>query len=364
MIQGKKLTEFEHSIQQLQFNLVSRCLLALLALITLRYTHVLVNGWQKADSVLLGLSLLGLVLWLMRYKIPQLQLAASLILLMCLTAALNMMQFGMNSSGLPVFIAACFLCALLFNIQITLIISLIVVLAAIFTGFVYLNNPLNSFSEQHQEFNYIIWTATVIGSLLFIPFISDHLFSLAQSRSKEQEKFRQMNSQLPSKQYDPLTGLAVLDIFMDRLKHELNRNRRNNSLGAVLFIDIDNFSAINEQYGNEAANVVLRTLSARISSIVRAADTLCRIGGDEFIAIFADQKEEDNVRLIARKLLATVNNPIVFSDDSIDLEVSIGVALFPTHSVKPQELVSIAQQAVRLAKDSGGNTYRVASAEL
>jgi len=351
---------------KLQNQLISRSLLIVTAIIVLGFARAIATGWFPLDYGHLIIAVLTLTSWLQREKLAAKQLAIGLLVLVCCYATSNLMQFGLASSSLAVFLVGGFVCAVVFGNYATLILALLASLAFVFSGFMYYQqNNLSNWSEIPHAADYAAWAAIAISSLLFIPVASEYLNGLKQSAEDALNHTQHKNTERSaSSSYDPLTGLPVLHITLDRLRHELDRAKRNASLGAVMFVDVDNFTAVNTEFGSEGGNQVLRTLSARIVSIVRASDTISRIGGDEFVAIFADQEDEEQVRLIARKLLATVNNPITFNQHTINLQVSIGVSLFPEHSVSPQELMSLAHQTVKLVKLAGGNNFRIASTEL
>lgn len=357
---------FDDPLADCKTTLTYRSLLVLAAAIALGLSRILATGWFLVDLAHLAIAALAVAGWFYREALPARPLAAGVILLISCYAVSNLMQFGFLSSGLPLFLAAGFLCALLFGLTATLVYAVLATLGSVFAGFLYYQmSSADIWASQSEGARYLAWTAISIGSLLFIPVLAEYL---ARSQSRVRELLDQKPKSAPVVEkhsgYDTLTGLPQLQVALDRLRHELNRAKRGDKLGAVMMIDVDDFSEINNRYGKAGGDQVLRALAARISSITRACDILARVGGDEFIAVFADQADEDRVRLIARKLLATVNTPIVFDQHTIDLRVSIGIALYPEHSVNPRELVGLASQALALVKESGGHNFRLVSTEL
>lgn len=360
--------EFDHTLSSLQNQLLSRSLLVLMAVTVLGLSHVLTTGWKMMYYSYLLIAASALGSWLWREKLSPRPLAAALVILICCYATATLMGLGLATAGLPVFFAAAVICVLIFGNHTTLVLAVIGVLAFVFSGVMFqqLSSPVSQAPITQASMTmpqYVGWAAVIVSSLLFIPVIADYISGLRKTLQQQVENAQQ-EAEKSKPQYDPLTGLPLLPVSIDRLRHELNRAKRNGTLGSVMFIDVDHFQQLNTRYGSEGGNMVLRTLAARIASIVRASDTLCRIGGDSFIAIFADQHTDEQIRLIARKLLATVNNPITYKQDSIDIQVSIGVAIFPEHSVDPRELISLASAAVERVKQSGGDNYRLSSTEL
>jgi len=359
----KPYRDFDSALSFLQSQLLSRSLLALLAIAILGLSHALATGWKAIYYTHLIIAVFTLATWLAKDKLTPRLVAVGLITLVCSYAASSLLGLGLATAGLPVFFAAAVICLLLFSQHKKSLMAALAIVMIVFSGVLFkqLTTQQNSLTVNIGQ--YIGWAAVVISSLLFLPVIADYVSGMRTVMDQHIHK-SQKQTEPVQPQYDPLTGLPLLTLTMDRLQREIHRAKRNGTLGAVMFIDVDDFLGINGRYGIEGGNRVLRTLAARISSIIRASDTLCRIGGDTFVAIFADQKNDEQVRLIAHKLLATVSNPITFKQDAIDIKVSIGVSVFPEHSVRPQELLQLASETMEQVKNNGGNHYRVVSSEL
>ncbi|SMF20696.1 diguanylate cyclase (GGDEF) domain-containing protein [Alteromonadaceae bacterium Bs31] len=359
--------EIDQNIHSLRLILVHYSLLAMVLVFILDRAHMLATGWHFADLIHFLAAAACLAGWYYRNTLKLELLSLVTIFAVSAYATASLISFGFISCAIPLFISALILCSMLFSFRATLILVAIVFLVVIVSGAYFLLLGASSkhiFSSSHPFTNFIVWTSTALSSLLFIPLFADYHSAARKVYLDTLEKATSGTDAISLKQIDPLTGLPAIQILMDRLRHELDRNKREKTIGAVMFIDIDRFKDINAHYGKNAGDAVLRTLSARIASVVRASDTLARIGGDEFVAIFPDQEDQEQVRLIARKLMATIENPVVFGEENIELLVSMGISLFPNHSLSPQQLVSIAQDTAELSKQSGGNNFRIASEEL
>ena len=183
--------------------------------------------------------------------------------------------------------------------------------------------------------------------------------------TKEIEKRRRSEAQVRHLlHHDPLTDLPNRLVLGDRLTTALERARREQRLVAVVLFDIDRFKAINDTYGHFAADAVLRGLANRLRPQLRASDTVARMGGDEFAAIFADLKSEADVPVLAEKLLAQVQEPFRVEGRSIAVTLSLGIALFPLHGDDAASLLAGADLALYDAKSRGRARFRVLSAEL
>lgn len=126
--------------------------------------------------------------------------------------------------------------------------------------------------------------------------------------------------------HDSLTGLANRASFTDRLAHALARSRRTGTIPAVLFIDLDNFKAVNDSFGHSAGDEVLASVAKRIQSCLRAEDTTARLGGDEFAVLLEDLDTPDRARLVAERILRAQEAPFSYQGQDVYVRASIGVA--------------------------------------
>jgi diguanylate cyclase (GGDEF)-like protein/PAS domain S-box-containing protein len=161
--------------------------------------------------------------------------------------------------------------------------------------------------------------------------------------------------------HDSLTGLVNRREFENRLARSLSRAQQVHSTGAVLFIDLDNFKTVNDTFGHEAGDALLKQLSAMYSHVIRDRDTLARLGGDEF-AIIADHCSQNEAYAIASKILhSTRDFRFGFGDRVVQVGVSIGLATFDARSGNGQEIVRHADTACYVAKRSGRNQIRLST---
>ncbi|MEM8765926.1 MAG: EAL domain-containing protein [Pseudomonadota bacterium] len=155
---------------------------------------------------------------------------------------------------------------------------------------------------------------------------------------------------------DPLTGLASRYHFLEQLTARLAGS---NAQGALIFVDMDQFKHVNDTYGHQAGDEVLAQIAARLKQMVRKDDLLGRFGGDEFVLYVADIAAEDADALAAKMLRDLSEFPLVYDGASLSANCSLGIALVrPMHelaAVNPEELISQADIACRLAKSQGRN---------
>ena len=171
------------------------------------------------------------------------------------------------------------------------------------------------------------------------------------------EKIRERDQHLTKlANFDPLTGLASRHHFMEQLAERLKGFHPSEARGAVLFLDLDQFKHVNDTYGHQAGDDVLTQISERLRQMVRRDDLLGRFGGDEFVLYISDISESD-ADMVADKLLKDMSEfPLVYGNVSLSANCSIGIAMVEeTSAFNPEELVSQADVACRLAKTQGRN---------
>ena len=157
--------------------------------------------------------------------------------------------------------------------------------------------------------------------------------------------------------FDALTGLPNRRLFWDRLDHEVRHAHRNNKLAALFFIDIDRFKEINDLFGHDVGDHLLRQVASRIECCVRESDTLARIGGDEFTLILSELDSTQYADRIARKIIASLLQPFSCAQAALSISASVGIALYPADGSDAAELFRNADQAMYSAKTCGRNQY-------
>lgn len=157
--------------------------------------------------------------------------------------------------------------------------------------------------------------------------------------------------------YDALTGLPNRSLFYDRLSHAIAQTDRSQEHMAVLFIDLDGFKPVNDNFGHEVGDKFLNQLASRMRSVLREGDTLARLGGDEFTVLLLDLEKEKNKELIER-LLKAVAEPFYYESQILQVTASIGVSYFPQpNRVDANQLIRQADKAMYQAKQAGKNQF-------
>jgi diguanylate cyclase (GGDEF)-like protein/PAS domain S-box-containing protein len=157
--------------------------------------------------------------------------------------------------------------------------------------------------------------------------------------------------------HDPLTGLPNRRLLMSRLERALEQARRHHRHGALLYLDLDRFKPVNDVHGHAAGDELLQQVAQRWRSRLREADTLARIGGDEFIVLLEETTQPQDACAVAQSLRQALDAPFTLSGGQrVSVGSSVGLALFPGQADEAAALLLLADQALYAAKRAGRST--------
>ncbi len=208
----------------------------------------------------------------------------------------------------------------------------------------------------------------IIGSMILQSYIDPNLYSkkdiklmefvsqqiaTAIERKQAEEKLKFLSL------YDYLTKLPNRVLFYDRMKQEIAYARREQKKFSLMFLDLDNFKEVNDKFGHDIGDQLLQGVAKRFSKLLRKTDTICRLGGDEFIILLPRlaQPRENTVDVV-RKIFNSLGEPFLIEENQIYVSTSIGMALFPDDGEKEEDLIKSADKAMYMAKKEGPNNYR------
>ncbi|QGQ97277.1 diguanylate cyclase [Paenibacillus psychroresistens] len=158
-------------------------------------------------------------------------------------------------------------------------------------------------------------------------------------------------------QYDSLTGLLNRNSFYERLAHDMSISARNQQQLALLFIDLDSFKEVNDNYGHKTGDELLKEVAQRLTSSVRESDTVMRLAGDEFVIILMNLKGKTEISRITELILQNVCASISIEDKQLQVTASIGISIYPEDGIEAEELLNRADSAMYDSKKSGVNNY-------
>jgi diguanylate cyclase (GGDEF)-like protein len=159
--------------------------------------------------------------------------------------------------------------------------------------------------------------------------------------------------------YDRVTGIANRHFFEERIVQSVHNAGQYGSNCYLLMIDLDDFKIVNDTLGHHIGDVLLKTVSQKLSAILRMDDCIFRIGGDEFAVIVEHIENEDSVKQIAQKIIESISTPVDLEGHIVKVGASIGISSFPTHSTDVITLMSTADTAMYVAKGKGKNNFSI-----
>src|SRR5258706_357598 len=203
-----------------------------------------------------------------------------------------------------------------------------------------------------------LWVSVTMSRVSTGPESSPTAFAVVEDIS---ERKRAEERLMYLAQFDALTGLPNRSLVRDRLALAIARAKRNDQMVGVMFLDLDNFSEVNDLLGHAAGDRVLQTAAALLSASLRDVDTLGRLGGDEFTIVLENITGEDQVSTVAEKIKQVFAEPIVVDGREIFVSASVGIALYPHGGESVDALLQSADVAMYHAKGQGRNVHAFAS---
>jgi len=158
--------------------------------------------------------------------------------------------------------------------------------------------------------------------------------------------------------HDPLTGLPNRNLFYDRAVIAMANAAREKEKMAVVSLDVDFLKAVNDRWGHAAGDQVLITTSQRLSGLLRRGDTISRFGGDEFVILLSGVSGKEDVVVTVKKIMASLSAGTEIGQGSVNISVSMGVALYPDDDRDIDALIGKSDEAMYLVKTNGRNGYR------
>ena len=160
-------------------------------------------------------------------------------------------------------------------------------------------------------------------------------------------------------QYDHLTGLVNRTLFRDRLVQATARSKRMQQMIGLMLLDLDRFKLVNDTFGHDIGDELLKGVSERLKTCVREVDTVARMGGDEFTIILEGVSSEQNVLVVAKRITESIATPFELKGHCISIGISIGITIYPQDDHPVDELLKHADTAMYQAKQQGGSAFHL-----
>ncbi len=157
--------------------------------------------------------------------------------------------------------------------------------------------------------------------------------------------------------YDPLTDIPNRILFRDRLEHAIRLAERDNTFFTLMFIDLNGFKQVNDNFGHDAGDAVIRICAERLSNCMRRSDSVARMGGDEFTLLLQNIENNTDVAHIAQKVIDSISVPSQIGGYEVVVGCSIGIAMYPQAGRDADTLLKNADLAMYKAKQEDGSSY-------
>jgi len=222
-----------------------------------------------------------------------------------------------------------------------------------------LTRPLHSLAEAATHF----FSEHTVDALPLRR--TDEIGVLARCFDRMRREIRVQMDELRSKQHelthlashDGLTGLPNRMLFMQKLEEAIDRARVSGERLAVLFIDLNRFKQINDQYGHSVGDDVLAVVARRLQDVLHSGDIVARLGGDEFIVLVKGERSADAAPAIAARIVRTLDDELMIDDQPMAVGASIGISQFPADGDSAEALLLNADAAMYAAKSGGSGAW-------
>jgi len=205
--------------------------------------------------------------------------------------------------------------------------------------------------EEYYELNYISPIIDKDGTIT-------HYVASKADVSEKKELEQELKKRAD---FDTLTGLATRHLLYNRIDDAIDYSSKHDTFFALLFIDLDHFKEINDDYGHDAGDIVLKTIAERMTKIFRQTDVISRLGGDEFVVLVNFLNDKENLKYLVEKLVENlvenVKKPIDIDNKTLFVSASIGISIYPKDGVTPEDLVNKADKAMYNVKNSTRGGY-------
>jgi diguanylate cyclase (GGDEF)-like protein len=204
--------------------------------------------------------------------------------------------------------------------------------------------PFILYLEKQLGWNILDWwllsVLIIVGGISFYVLINyARVFHIS-----EMNRMQEADHLFYLANHDSLTGLANRYLLMDRLKHALNQAKRSGSKLAVIFMDLDEFKPVNDIYGHDFGDKLLKSVSERLLACIRKGDTLARRSGDEFILVLESVEDDETIKMVIEKIKDAFESNFKINQVELNVRMSIGFSIYPDDASDDDELLNIADQ--------------------
>ncbi|MGP1665804.1 MAG: diguanylate cyclase domain-containing protein [Rhodanobacter sp.] len=212
-------------------------------------------------------------------------------------------------------------------------------------------------TAQKKQLSEALRSAESVRAELLLAVNERLLIAAVDAASVSDDQATQIESLTRASQRDALTGTPTRAVMTDRLDKAIGMARRHSLRTALLFVDLDDFKAINDELGHLAGDTVLELVARRLESAIRDSDTVSRHGGDEFLVLLAELASAADAAVIASKMIAALAEPVFVAGRALMISASVGIAVYPEDGEHASTLIANADEAMYRAKNSRHGSF-------
>ena len=314
-----------------------------------------VTGWHPVYAFHLAVAVLVIALFLARRHISYPTKLKILLLLFAVIGASGVFTMGLLGSGVWFLIMCSLLTSTFFPLRTGLMVVAASGVALLLAAFLFTQGILKVQFDANLYLTSLSAWASLLISAAIMPFLVFTAFGVYQATIvdlvREIEQQRDTIAELAGK--DQLTGLPMAKLTQDRLQMKVHSALRSGARVAVMFVDLNGFKHVNDTWGHDAGDELLRTVAGRLRECVRSEDTVGRVGGDEFVVILGKLNHRNEAIPIAEKLVASICRPVPYAGQSLPCGTSIGISIFPEDAADLVTLRRLADRAMYQVKRAG-----------
>ena len=300
---------------------------------------------------------------LVNHRLPFAWRSGLLFGLLWLIGLPGVFTFGLAASGVWWLVLSCLVATTLFSARFAVAALVLTALALLVAAVGFISGELQpAISPARYAVLPSSWLATILVTGLFSVLVLQAFGGYARAFESLLLRIKQQRDEIERLSlHDSLTGLPLASLAGDRIQMALHAARRSGRRVAVLYVDLDGFKQVNDTFGHDAGDAVLRACARRMRDCLREEDTVARLGGDEFLAIIGGLTNPVLAGRVAAKLVHAASGPVEFDGHRLSVGASIGIAIFPDDGEEMAVLRKRADVAMYEAKRKGRGRYDWAS---
>ena len=319
---------------------------------------------QLSHYVQIGVFVLILLTTLNKHRLSIKVKVINVIITSTLVSYVGIYDWGLYSASFFWILFTPLLLAIFFTYQKALWFIVATIIFILICSYMYTSGQLKlPIDADEYQTMYSAWGTVLFGDVFMMVMLviilsnmKQHILQLVTNLEQEQQKIIKIAD------HDELTGLPVSRILINKLNDVLASQHRENRHIAILFMDLDGFKSVNDNYGHDAGDTVLKEIATRLKQCLREEDTLVRMGGDEFIALCSSPNHILlDTEQLASRIINTISKPLKNNENAFNLGISIGIALSDPDGLESAEkMIQRADFAMYEVKRAGKNSYRLA----